>query len=1111
MDIRITFRRFFLSTTFFILVLLLCTCNSFRDEKKLFEKLSTSFTHIDFQNRLTETDTFNYFLFPYMYMGGGVSVADFNNDGLTDIYFTANMVSNRLYLNMGNLQFKDVTGISGTAGDSRWMLGTTVCDINNDGLKDLYISVSGLNDVCQNVLFVNHGNNKDGIPIFTEEAEKYGINDNGKSTHSTFFDYDNDGDLDIYVANYPITRFQSPPYFYRQMMRNAQHNESSHLYRNEGNGKFTDVTVQAGVLNFGLSLSATVSDLNHDGYKDLYVSNDFTSPDFYYMNNGNGTFTDRCLEMTGQTSFYGMGADIADYNNDGLPDILQIDMAPEENIRAKENMTSMPLEDFEEMIQQDLNYQYRYSTLQLNRGIRENGLPYFTNAAWIGGVTSTDWSWGALFADFDLDGWKDLFITNGSRRDINNIDFFNKIAETSDQPTENGKENYMHLLDKMPYKPLSNYLYRNNHDLTFSKKNKEWGITETGYSNGLAYADLDNDGDLELIVNNIDGEAYVYKNNAREQSLGNYLKIAFSGSTQNKMGIGSTVTIWKSGNLQTAELTLERGYESSVEPFIYFGWKGDDKIDSLLVKWPDQKTQLIKNLRGNQLITLQYTEAAVQSSVKYNDVVAFSSADDLLKTRFSHQENLFNDYLKQPLLPYKLSYGGPFITTGDINDDQMIDFFIGNASGKPGRMYLQQTDGTFIMLHGPWESDSIQQDMGCLLFDANNDNKIDLYVVSGGNEFPDQSPLYGDRLYINTGTGLFVKSENALPNLKVNGSCVKAIDYDRDGDADLIIGGRNVPGKYPFPAYSAILENKSTLNKVIFEDATQRVAPDLAYAGMVNDVLCADINNDQWPDMIVAGEWMPVICFINNKGVFEKQVITGSSGWWFDLEGADFDKDGDLDFVAGNLGLNVRYQVMEGKTFDVFAGDFDGNGSSEIALSYYQNGKLYPVRSRKCYILQNPGIALKFPTYKSFGEATVYDIFGKKLLKKSLHLQAEIFASCYFENLGNGTFKLAPLANEAQLSPINSILINDFNNDGYQDILAAGNIMNVEVVTPKFDGGVGILLNGNGKGGFEPEPAYKTGFFVPHEVHSLMLIRMAHQKIVLVGNNNHSLQIFKVN
>ena len=563
-----------------LLFAILGTCFSCKPgetgEGSVFSILSSRKTNITFQNTLTETDTFNYFLYPYMYMGGGVSVGDFNNDGLTDIYFTGNMVSNRLYLNLGNLEFKDITEISGTGGDGRWMLGSTICDINEDGLPDIYVSVSGLKGNCKNLLFVNQGNNPEGIPVFKEEAAEFGLDDIGKSSQTTFFDYDNDGDLDLYVANYPITRFKSSPYFYRQMMNNAKIDESGHLYRNNGDGTFSNVTVEAGLLTFGLSLSATVCDLNQDGYKDLYISNDFTSPDFYFFNNGNGTFTDRTKEVTGQTSFYGMGADIADYNNDGLPDVMQIDMAPEDNQRAKENMTSMILEDFEEMVKEGLHHQYRYSTLQLNRGIMDNGLPFFSNAAWIAGVTSTDWSWGALFADFDLDGWKDLYITNGIRRDINNIDFFNQMEKGSYFSSETNISGYLKQVKKMPAQKLVNYAYRNTGNLTFAHFSKEWGITEKSYSNGAAYADLDNDGDLELIVNNIDERAFLYKNNSRENNLGNFIKVDFKGPAKNKMGIGSIVTVWLGGKLQMAELTLSRGYESSMEPILYFGTGQDN-------------------------------------------------------------------------------------------------------------------------------------------------------------------------------------------------------------------------------------------------------------------------------------------------------------------------------------------------------------------------------------------------------------------------------------------------------------------------------------------------------------------------------------------------------
>ncbi len=1081
-------------------------------EDRLFTKLSSRETNITFRNTLTETDTFNYFLYPYMYMGGGVSVGDFNNDSLTDIYFTGNMVSNRLYLNMGNLKFKDVTEISGTGGDNRWMLGSTICDINEDGLPDIYVSVSGIDDNCRNLLFVNQGNNAGGIPLFREEAARYGIDDNGKSSQTTFFDYDKDGDLDLYVANYPITQFKAPPFFYRQMMNNARLDESGHLYRNNGDATYTDVTVEAGLLTFGLSLSATVSDLNQDGYDDLYISNDFTSPDFYFFNNGDGTFTDRTKDVVGQTSFYGMGNDIADYNNDGLPDVMQIDMAPEDNQRAKENMSSMSREDFDDMIREGLHHQYRYSTLQLNRGIRDNGLPFFTNTAWIAGVTSTDWSWASLFADFDLDGWKDLYITNGIRRDINNIDYFNKMNESTYFDKEVNNSELLKWVRQMPYEPLVNYLYKNNGDLTFSNRGREWGIKEESYSNSVACADLDNDGDLDLIVNDVDGEALVYRNVAREKQMGNYLKIDFEGTPKNMMGIGSRVTIWNDGKMQMAELTLSRGYQSSVEPILYFGLAGHEKIDSLCVKWPDGKVQILTQVSTNQKLTLHYTDATMSPSVPAARERLFREITDQVQPGFSHKENSFIDFDYQPLLPHKLSMTGPGITVGDVNSDQLEDFYVGNASNSAGQLFIQGIDGTFSVQQGPWEKEGNRlEETGSLLFDADNDGDPDLYVVSGGYEFPEGSKEYQDQLYINDGKGNFITDENALPVTTSSGSCVKAFDFDRDGDMDLFVGGRQVPRQYPFPAQSYILENKSEKGIVKFEDVTDKVAPELGKAGMITDALCADIDNDSWPDLIVAGEWMPVCYYRNSNGKFSRTEIAGTKGWWFSIEGADFDKDGDIDLVAGNLGLNFRYKASAEKTFDVYAADFDQDGKSDIALSYYQGNKQYPVRTRSCFLTQNPGLSLRFPTVKSFAEATISDVYTKEVLKESLHLQAQTFASCYFENMGNGEFAMRKLPVEAQLSSVNDMIIDDFDGDGHQDILAAGNLFNVEVVTPRNDGSIGVFLKGDGEGHFTALPFESSGFFAPGDVKSLALIHINNKKReILVGNNNDRLQIFRV-
>lgn len=1093
-----------------ILVILTCCRSQPHDKVPLFQKIPSRITNIDFSNTLTETDTLNYFLYSYMYMGGGVSVGDFNGDGLTDIFLTGNMVSNRLYINLGNFEFRDVTEISKTGGDGSWMLGSTICDINNDGLIDIYVSVSGLTDQCRNLLFVNQGNNSEGIPIFTEEAANYGIDDNGKSTQSTFFDYDNDGDADLYVANYPITQFKSPAFFYRQMMNNAKMHESGHLYRNNGNGTFSNVTGQSGLLTFSLALSATVSDLNRDGFKDIYISNDFTSPDFFFFNNGDGTFSDRTGDVAGQTSFYGMGADIADYNNDGLLDIMQIDMAPEDNKRAKENMSAMNPDDFEEMVKEGLHHQYRYSTLQLNRGITGNGLPRFSNAAWIAGVTSTDWSWGGLFADFDLDGWKDLFITNGIRRDINNLDFFNSMGEAEEQSGIMDNHELLEQVKKMPYEPLMNYLYKNNRDLTFTQFNKEWGIEETDYSNGAAYADLDNDGDLELIINRIDQKAAIYKNNSIEKKLGNFLKISLEGTSQNRMGIGAAVSIWHEGTKQFAELTLSRGYISSVEPILYFGL-AENVIDSLWITWDDGKVQKLLNIKANQKIILRHTDALVPDQEIKNDGKLFEEITNTGLFEFVHKENQFNDYLKQVLLPHKLSTLGPDMAVGDINNDDLEDFFVGNAASNAAKMFIQQSNGTFTIQQGPWESNTQCDNVGCTLFDADKDGDLDLYVVNGGYEFPADSKEYTDRLYINNGKGSFHSDENALPPLYSSGSCVQPFDFDRDGDLDLFVGGRQIPWKYPFPTDSYILENKTADGKVEFVNATSSVAPDLLQSGMITDAVCGDMDGDEWPDIIITGEWMPVCYLKNVKGKFEKTELKGTRGWWFSVEGADMDKDGDMDFVAGNLGLNFRYQATPGKTFDVYAGDFNNNGGSDIVLSYYQGNKQFPLRGRSCFISQNPWIAVKFPTYAEFGEATVSEIYTSNLLEKSLHLQAETFASCYFENTGNGKFQMKPLVNEAQLSSINDIIIEDYDRDGHLDILAAGNMLNIEIVTPRNDGGIGILLKGDGRGNFKAIPFELSGFIVPGDVKALSLIhldKLKTKKAVLVGNNNDRLQIF---
>ncbi|MTI39255.1 hypothetical protein E1140_07115 [Fulvivirga lutimaris] len=1102
-------------------IALFAACNPVKNEESnseesssLFTKVSSAHTQVKFKNTLTETDTFNYFSYSYIYMGGGVSVADFNNDGLTDIYFVGNMVDNRLYLNKGDLVFEDVTEASGAAGDARWMLGSTVCDINNDGLLDIYISVSGKDEICKNLLYVNKGIGDNAVPRFEEEADKYGIADTGHSTQSVFFDYDNDGDLDLYVANYPITNFKAPSFYYKQMLINAKMKSSDHLYKNNGDGTFTDVTEASGILNFGLSLGITITDLNEDGFKDIYVSNDFASPDMLYMNNGDGTFTDRIKELTKQTSYYGMGLDIADFNNDGLMDIIQVDMAPEDNRRSKENMAGMDPAAFYELVDLGLHHQYMYNSFQLNRGLDENGMPQYSNIAKLAGVSSTDWSWASLFADFDNDGWKDIFITNGTRRDINNNDFFKKL-ESKDvyfSSTSNNKiEDQLENVKKMPSEPIANYIYKNNGDLTFTKEIETWGLDDESFSNGAVYVDLDNDGDLELVVNNIDNESVIYKNTAVEKNNSNFLKIEFEGSKLNKLGLGARAEVWSENMRQVAELTLTRGYESSVEPILYFGL-GKNKVDSLLITWPDKKSQLIRNVEVNQKLVVSYEDADQSEHGRPDHKIEpiFEDITDRFSKLPVHKENEFDDFGLQVLLPHKMSNFGPALAVGDINGDTLDDFFVGGASGFNGALYLQNAQGEFDKVDFQPSEDAIYEDLGATFFDADGDNDLDLYIVSGGNEFEEGHTNYQDRLFINT-NGSFTKAEKGLPTISASGSCVKPFDYDNDGDLDLFVGGRLRPGKYPYAGTTYLLENNAKNGQPNFEIVTDKVAPGLSDIGMVTDALWADFNGDNVTDLLVVGEWMPITVLINENGIFQNRSSDyfneNTTGWWFSIDQGDFDNDGDSDFVIGNLGLNYKYQAQKDKPFNVYANDFDNNNQSDIVLSYHNSGKEYPVRGRGCSSAQIPAIKTKYKDYKSFSQASVIDIYGDDNLENSLSYSVESFASVVLKNNGK-SYQIVNLPNEAQLSPINDMIVQDFDKDGNLDLLVSGNLYSSEVETPRGDAGIGLYLKGDGMGNFQPLTFNESGVYIPYDSKHLSTIEINDRSAFVSVSNQGPVQIF---
>ncbi|WP_156109057.1 VCBS repeat-containing protein [Polaribacter sp. Hel1_85] len=808
--------------TFFFILFIFTACSEKEIVKKQFTLLNSEKSNINFENTLTETDTLNYFNYPYIYMGGGVAVGDFNNDNLQDLYFTANIVANKLYLNQGDLSFKDITKTANVAMGNEWFLGVTTVDINNDGWLDIYLSVSGKNQSTPNKLLINQGINKEGDITFKEQAVEYGIADKGHSSQSTFFDYDNDGDLDLYVANYPITPFKTSPEIFRKHIEHATSLHSNHLYLNNGDGKFTDITKQAGLLSYSLSLSATVSDLNNDGLKDIYVSNDFASADFCYINNGDGTFKNTIEESTKHNALYGMGADIADFNNDGFLDIFQVDMDASTNKRSKANMASMNPQVFWDTYDAGLHYQYMHNSLQLNAGIlTKNSDPIFNNVSRLANVSSTDWSWGPVFADLDNDGWKDLYVSNGTRREINNTDYFNKIKSEKKSFSKKKENNNLENSIKIPSEKTDNFAFKNAKDLTFKKVNSDWGLEFKGFSNGVAYADLDNDGDLEIILNNIDDKAVIFENN--NISKNNYLSLEFKGSKNNLRGIGVKCTVTSEGLSQFQELSLERGYLSSMSPILHFGLGSSLKIDTLKIEWSDGKVQVLKNVSANKKITIDYVNAiVVQPSKEKEKRQQFNSDENTLSNVFKHQENDYDDYKKEILLPHKTSMFGPYISVGDVNNDGLDDFYTSGAANQKGGLFYQTKKGGFEQKDFMIDNEIAQEDMGSLFFDVDMDGDLDLYVVSGGNEFEPNSKLLQDRLYKNDGKGNLKLSKTALPKMYTSGSRVYNFDFDKDGDQDLLVCGRLVPGNYPAPAKTYILENISTKSTLKFKDVTKK-------------------------------------------------------------------------------------------------------------------------------------------------------------------------------------------------------------------------------------------------------------------------------------------------
>ncbi len=1089
----------------FILIFILgCNSDTSIDaSNKMFKTLEVNDTGIDFQNILTENDSLNYFTYTYLYMGGGISAGDINNDGLIDLYFTGNQVSNKLYLNKGNLKFEDITEKAGVSGDNRWYTGVTMADVNGDGFLDIYCSVGGKFKPKQNQLFIN---NQDGT--FTEKAKEYGLDDIGNSVQATFFDYDKDGDLDVYIANYPPTKFSSPTFVYVQKMRTVKDVESDHLYRNDGNS-FKDITETSGLKNFGLSLSATIGDLNNDSWPDIYVSNDFNSPDYLYVNKGDGTFKEVIKQATSHTAFYGMGIDIADFNNDGNLDIFQVDMDAQSNKRKKANMASMNTQLFKDLENADFQYQYMQNCLQINSGIYTDSIPHFSNISRLTGTSSTDWSWGPLFADFNNDGYKDLYITNGTRREIHNNDYFNRLDTMVVK-----KEDMLALSMNIPSEKIDNYMFQNKGNLDFERVNTSWGIEYEGFSNGVVYADLDNDGDLEIVTNNIDDFATVFEN---RNTKGNYISINFKGHPKNKFGIGNRVFVKTKNQNQMQELTLTRGFQSSVAPELHFGISDENNIEELTVIWFDGKVQTLTNVEANKKLTLNYVDAQIlESTDKEEQQKPFLVIEDnQLFPKHKHQENSYDDFRDQVLLPHKMSQFGPALAVGDLNGDSLDDYFVGGSANNSGTLYFQINNGLKESATDIFKTDNKSEDVGALIFDADADGDNDLYVVSGGYEFSPDSEDLQDRLYINDGSGNFSKSNSALPKMLTSGSKAYAADFDKDGKQDLLVLGRQVPKNYPKPADSYVLRNVSTSTDVKFEPFSEDTSKLLEYLGMATSALITDFNNDGWQDFIIVGEWMPIKMYQNTKNGSFKEVAkeygltTKTTGWWWSISEGDFDNDGDMDYVLGNNGLNYKYKAKANETFDIYVNDFDNNDEDDIVLSYYNDGEKYPLRGRECSSQQIAGIKKKFENYETFSEATLIDVYSEEALNEALHYQVESFASIYLENTKDG-FVIHQLPIEAQFSSINKILVQDFDKDKNLDMVIAGNFYGSEVETPRNDAGYGLFLKGNGKGDFKSVSATESGFFVKGDVKEMSLITIKDEKYILVASNNDILKTVKL-